>query len=47
MLLGLVLEGGGIAAGVLESLGANLERVRAEMTRTLSQSGRAGEPEQG
>ena len=47
LLLGLVLEGGGIAAGVLESLGANLERVRAETTRTLSQSGRAGEPEQG
>jgi len=38
MLLGLVREGEGIAAGVLESLGVNLERVRAETTRILSQS---------
>ena len=39
LLLGLVREGEGIAAGVLESLGVNLERVRAETTRILSQSG--------
>jgi len=38
LLLGLVREGEGIAAGVLESLGVNLERVRAETTRILSQS---------
>src|SRR5205085_402600 len=35
LLLGLVREGEGIAAGVLESLGVNLERVRAETTRVL------------
>jgi hypothetical protein len=38
LLLGLVREGEGIAAGVLESLGVSLERVRAETTRILSQS---------
>src|SRR2546430_16410838 len=38
LLLGLVREGEGIAAGLLESLGVNLERVRAETTRILSQS---------
>ncbi len=38
LLLGLVREGEGIAAGVLESLGVNLERVRAETTRILSQA---------
>ncbi|MGE3073810.1 MAG: ATP-dependent Clp protease ATP-binding subunit [Dehalococcoidia bacterium] len=38
LLLGLVREGEGIAAGVLESLGVNLERVRGETTRILSQS---------
>jgi ATP-dependent Clp protease ATP-binding subunit ClpC len=38
LLLGLVREGEGIASGVLESLGVNLERVRAETTRILSQS---------
>src|SRR5918998_125887 len=36
LLLGIVREGEGIAAGVLESLGVNLERVRAETTRILS-----------
>ncbi len=41
LLLGLVREGEGIAAGVLESLGVNIERVRAETTRILSQSGPA------
>ena len=39
LLLGLVREGEGIAAGVLESLGVNLEKVRTETTRILSQSG--------
>ena len=38
LLLGLVREGEGIAAGVLESPGVNIERVRAETTRILSQS---------
>ena len=38
LLLGLVREGEGIAAGVLESLGVNLERVRGETTRILSQT---------
>src|SRR5258707_1153814 len=38
LLLGLVREGEGIAAGVLESLGVNLERVRAETTRVLQTS---------
>ncbi|MBI3977488.1 MAG: AAA family ATPase, partial [Chloroflexi bacterium] len=37
LLLGLVREGEGIAAGVLESLGVNLERVRSETIRVLSQ----------
>ena len=37
-MLGLVREGEGIAAGVLESLGVNLERVRSEVMRVLSQS---------
>ncbi|MBI2908485.1 MAG: ATP-dependent Clp protease ATP-binding subunit [Chloroflexi bacterium] len=38
LLLGLLREGEGVAAGVLESLGVNLERVRTETTRILSQS---------
>ena len=42
LLLGLVREGEGIAAGVLESLGVNLERVRGETTRILSQSAPQG-----
>ncbi len=44
VLLGLVREGEGIAAGVLESLGVNLEKVRAETTRILSQSMPQGAP---
>src|SRR5215204_4789093 len=42
LLLGLVREGEGIAAGVLESLGVNLEKVRGETTRILAQSQPAG-----
>ena len=38
LLLGLLREGEGVAAGVLESLGVNLEKVRAEVHRVLSQS---------
>jgi ATP-dependent Clp protease ATP-binding subunit ClpC len=45
LLLGLVREGEGIAAGVLESLGVNLERVRAETIRVLSQSMPQSHPE--
>lgn len=42
LLLGLLREGEGVAAGVLESLGVNLERVRAEVNRVLSQSAPQG-----
>ena len=38
LLLGLVREGEGIAAGVLESVGINLENVRAQTIRVLSTS---------
>jgi len=38
LLLGLLREGEGVAGGVLESLGVNLERARAETTRILNQS---------
>ena len=37
LLLGLLREGEGVAAGVLDSLGVTIERARAEITRTLSQ----------
>jgi excisionase family DNA binding protein len=37
LLLGLIREGEGIAAGVLESLGVNLERARRETIRVLTQ----------
>jgi Clp amino terminal domain, pathogenicity island component len=43
LLLGLVREGAGIAAGVLESLGLNLDRVRHEVIRILAKSS-ASEP---
>ncbi len=39
LLLGLLREGEGVAAGVLESFGVTLERVRAEAVKLLSQSG--------
>jgi ATP-dependent Clp protease ATP-binding subunit ClpC len=38
LLLGLVREGEGIAAGVLESLGVTLDKVRGEVNRILSQN---------
>src|SRR5579859_4880110 len=41
LLLGLVREGEGIAAGVLESLGVNLEKVRTQTIQVLNQSGGA------
>src|SRR4030042_1909806 len=37
LLLGLLREGEGVAGGVLESLGVNLERARAEVIRILNQ----------
>ena len=39
LLIGLLREGEGVAAGVMESLGINLEKVRAETHRILSNSG--------
>ena len=42
LLIGLLREGEGVAAGVLESLGVNLEKVRAETHRILSNSGGTG-----
>ncbi len=38
ILLGLLREGEGVAAGVLESLGVTVERVHAELNRALAQS---------
>ena len=39
LLIGLLREGDGVAAGVLESLGVTLDKVRKETQRILSQSG--------
>ena len=39
LLLGLLIEGEGIAAHVLEDLGANLEKVRGEIDKLLHESG--------
>ncbi|HET9050266.1 MAG TPA: ATP-dependent Clp protease ATP-binding subunit [Candidatus Dormibacteraeota bacterium] len=39
LLLGLLIEGEGIAAHVLEDLGASLEKVRGEIERLLQESG--------
>ena len=39
LLIGLMREGEGVAAGVLESLGVTLDKVRAETHRILSNSG--------
>ena len=38
LLIGLMREGEGVAAGVLESLGINLDKIRGETSRLLSQS---------
>jgi hypothetical protein len=43
LLLGLVREGEGIAAGVLESLGVNLDRARHEVLRVISAGSRDDE----
>jgi hypothetical protein len=42
LLLGLVREGGGIAAGILESLGVSLAKARAETLNVLKQSQAGG-----
>ena len=42
LLIGLLREGEGVAAGVLESLGVSLEKVRAETHRILSNSPPSG-----
>ncbi len=42
LLIGLLREGEGVAAGVLESLGVTLDKVRAETHRILSHSAGAG-----
>ena len=42
LLIGLMREGEGVAAGVLESLGVNLDKVRAETSKILSQSSQQG-----
>jgi ATP-dependent Clp protease ATP-binding subunit ClpC len=44
LLLGMLREGEGIAAGVLESLGTNLKRVRLETLRVLTQTGTSPRP---
>jgi len=41
LLLGLIREGEGIAAGILESLGVNLEKVRDEVIKVLEGGGDA------
>ena len=38
LLIGLMREGEGVAAGVLESLGVNLDKIRAETSRILTQT---------
>ena len=47
LLIGLMREGEGVAAGVLESLGVTLDKVRAETQRLLSQSLTPGQQGQG
>jgi ATP-dependent Clp protease ATP-binding subunit ClpC len=42
LLIGLMREGEGVAAGVLESLGVTLDKIRAETSRILSQSSSQG-----
>jgi len=44
LLLGLLREGEGVAAGVLDSLGITLERARTETTKVLSQGLSRGKP---
>jgi len=46
LLLGLVGEGEGIAAGVLESLGASMQRVRAQTLLVLDRISKENPPDQ-
>ena len=47
LLIGLMREGEGVAAGVLESLGVNLDKIRAETSRILSQTGQQAQSSSG
>ncbi len=47
LLIGIMREGEGVAAGVLESLGVSLEKVRTETTRILNQSVSQGQTQSG
>ncbi len=47
LLLGMLREGEGIAAGVLQSLGADLDRVRTETLRALGEPGGAATGREG
>ncbi len=47
LLIGLMREGEGVAAGVLESLGVTLDKVRSETNRILSQSVAQGGEQRG
>ena len=44
LLLGLIREGDGIAAGVLENLGVNLQQARTEVLRILADVGQTPKP---
>ena len=43
LLIGLMREGEGVAAGVLESLGVSLDKIRTETNRVLSQNQKQGQ----
>ena len=47
LLIGIMREGEGVAAGVLESLGVSLDKVRTETTRVLNQSVSQGQSQSG
>ena len=46
LLLGILREGGGLAVGVMEDLGVDLEKVRSEVVRTLKHAGASRTEEQ-
>ena len=46
LLLGLIREGEGVAARVLEAMGADLERVRSQVVSLLGEEGTASSPKQ-
>ncbi|MBN1366835.1 MAG: ATP-dependent Clp protease ATP-binding subunit [Dehalococcoidales bacterium] len=47
LLLGLLREGGGVAVSILDSFGINVEQVRAEVVKVLSQGGPAAKGKAG